>query len=55
MTALQDHKVRMVIQSLTDARQMLDNIMYGEPSISDEEYNKLRACYDKICEANDKL
>ena len=55
MTALQDHKVRMVIQSLTEARQMLDNIMYSEPRVSDDEYSRLRECYDKICEANDKL
>ena len=55
MTALQDRRIREVIDTLTNARILLDNLMYSEPSISENEYDRLRACYDKICEANDEL
>lgn len=34
---------------------MLDDVMYRMMPLSDNEFKKVRACYDKICEANDKL
>lgn len=54
MTPLETQKqqVRGMIYNL---REKLDDIMYGEENIPEEEYKKLRECYDLICKANDKL
>lgn len=36
-------------------RSMLDHLMYYSEPLKKEEYEKIRECYDKICEANDKI
>lgn len=44
-----------VVNKLNDARNMLDHVMYSMTPLSDEDFKKVRACYDKICEANDQI
>lgn len=55
MTARQENNLHKVRALLKDARTLLDGVMYGGDPLSDNEFKKVRACYDKICEANDKI
>ena len=47
--------VNKVIEHLNASRQLLDNVMYCDDSLSDEEYNRYRSCYDYICLALDRV
>lgn len=47
--------LQKVANKLQDARNMLDYVMYRMMPLSDNEFKKVRSCYDKICEANDKI
>ena len=47
--------LQKVRDKLKEARDMLDDVMYRMMPLSDEEFKKVRGCYDKICEANDKI
>ena len=47
--------LQKVVNKLQDARNMLDDVMYRTMPLSDNEFKKVRACYDKICEANDQI
>jgi len=55
MTARQENNLNKVRELLKDARNLLDGVMYGGDPLTDAEFKKVRGCYDKICEANDKI
>lgn len=49
------YKINKIVDHLKDSRVLLDEIMYSDDNISDDEFNRLRSCYDVICLALDKL
>ena len=55
MTPRQEIILQKVRECIKDARTMLDDVMYRSDGLSDKERSRVRAAYDKICEANDKL
>lgn len=55
MTGRQENNLNKVRALLKDARNLLDGVMYGGDPLTDAEFQKVRGCYDKICEANDKI
>ena len=55
MTNEQQIQLQKVSNKLEEAREMLDDVMYRMTPLSDSEFEKVRACYDKICEANDQI
>ena len=55
MTKQQQTCIDNAIKNLQTARKWLDQAMYYSGDIPDSEHTKLRAAYDKICEAIDKL
>ena len=55
MTARQENNLNQVRALLKQARNLLDGVMYGGDPITDAEFQKVRGCYDKICEANDMI
>ena len=45
-----------IIEKLHDVRFLMDGIMYdGDEVLEDDEYLKLRECYDHICNVIDVL
>lgn len=40
---------------LKECRPILDNAMYHDPNIPNEDYSKMREIYDDICKILDKL
>ena len=55
MKSSQLHQVSQVREKLMGCRVLLDSLMYGNDPVNDNEFNKLRAAYDLICQANDAL
>ena len=55
MSNEQQIQLDKVRKKLKEAREMLDDVVYRMMSLSDNEFKKVRACYDKICEANDQI
>lgn len=55
MTGRQENNLNKVRELLKDVRNLLDGVMYGGDPLTDAEFKKVRGCYDKICEANDKI
>ena len=55
MTQEKKNQVHMIINNLNNSRRLLDDVMFGGEGVSDEEFFRLRSCYDVICLALDKL
>ena len=55
MTIHQQRSVNDVRECIRHIRNTLDGVMYGEPEITEPEYQRLRKAYDLICQANDAL
>ena len=55
MTARQENNLNQVRALLKQARNLLDGVMFGGDPLTDAEFKKVRGCFDKICEANDKI
>ena len=55
MTQEKKSQVYKVIDNLKESRRLLDDVMFGGEGVSDEEFFRLRSCYDVICLALDKL
>ena len=55
MTNRQQIIMSKVQEKIKELRRMLDDVMYCSEPLQPDEYKKIRAGYDKICEANDKL
>ena len=51
----QQHEVDRVRGMIEGCRSILDELMYGNDPVNDEEYEQLREVYDLLCQANDKL
>ena len=55
MTVRQENDLQKARNMISGLRALLDGVMYyGEP-LTDTEFARVRAAYDKVCEANDKL
>lgn len=55
MTPRQERVIEEAKKALGNARKCLDFVMYYSDGVTDQEHEKLRGAYDKICEATDKL
>ncbi len=55
MTPRQEIMHNRAVALLSDARDILDDIMYRSDPLTDGEFGKIREAYDLICKANDKL
>ena len=55
MTKEQREKLQDVKDGIKELRNILDCVMYGEPYIDDSDYNRIRKCYDRLCQASDEL
>ena len=55
MTQEKKNKVYEVIEHLKASRLLLDSVMFNGEGVSDDEFFRLRSCYDCICLALDKL
>lgn len=56
MTQQQQNELRKAKNKIGEIREILDNVMYRMmPTISDDDYDKIREVYDLLCVANDKL
>lgn len=55
MTHEQQYEVGRVRGMIEGCRSILDELMYGNDPVNDEEYEQLREAYDLLCKANDKL
>lgn len=55
MTARQQFIMTKVQEQISTIRAMLDDVMYHTDPLPENEFKKVRACYDKICEANDQI
>lgn len=55
MTVSQENYLSIVRKSIRDIRRILDGVMYGSEPVTDDEFKRIRECYDFICKANDKL
>lgn len=51
---MKEKQLSKVRDILEEARELLDNVMYGS-DIPDDEYERYRRCYDHICKANDQI
>lgn len=55
MTSRQEYIMTKVQEKIHELRVMLDDVMYRTDPLPENEFKKVRACYDKICEANDQI
>ena len=55
MTREQETELKKARDRITEARNILDDVMYRMTPITEDEHLKLRRAYDLLCEANDKL
>ena len=55
MTFGKEKQIQDVRNKIEEIRNILDDVMYGSPYISEKEYKPIREAYDLICKANDKL
>ena len=55
MTSRQQYIMTKVQEQIRILRSMLDDVMYHTDPLPDNEFQKVRSCYDKICEANDLI
>lgn len=55
MSIEQKRMINDVIKQLNTVRKDLDCIMYDSEPLTDTDYQRLRKCYDKICETIDNL
>lgn len=55
MTFRQEHTLQNVRENIQQIRLLLDDVMYHMEPLDDQEYEKVRSCYNHICEANDAI
>ena len=55
MTATQKGMLLDARSRIEGLRNLLDEMMYGQEQVDDNEYLRIREAYDLICQANDKL
>ena len=55
MTSRQQYIMTKVQEQIKVVRAMLDDVMYHTDPLPENEFKKVRSCYDKICEANDQI
>jgi hypothetical protein len=55
MTSRQQYIMTKVQENIRSLRAMLDDVMYRNDPLPENEFKIIRACYDKICEANDLI
>lgn len=55
MTSRQQYIMTKVEEKIRELRVMLDDVMYRNDPLPENEFKKVREGYDLICQANDKL
>lgn len=55
MTSRQQYIMTKVQEQIRILRSMLDDVMYHNEPLPENEQKKIREGYDLICQANDKL
>lgn len=55
MTSRQQYIMAKVQENINSLRAMLDDVMYHNEPLPENEQKKIREGYDLICQANDKL
>ena len=55
MTARQEDALNKEREKISEIRELLDGVMYYSDPLTDKEFEKIRAAYDAVCSANDRL
>lgn len=55
MTSRQQYIMTKVQEQIKIVRAMLDDVMYHNETLPENEFKKVREGYNLICQANDKL